>query len=326
MDKTPTNSHVATIARRGLLAAAVMSVLAAALPAHAVQVSVAVGGLPPGLSPSVVVMRTTCRNVTGFTSNPEQALTETSNTVFESVILPSGQATIRSKVVTRYVASFDTPVTPSGFTGPLEHNCSLSGSLVDTFNFKIKVPGVTSTGQPTSVSGFIPGYFPQGPVTASGTMIAQTTFLTAPPFGTLSRGMRHSIYATYKTTMGVVQAQRLDFQRPSNVPGVFTTVATLFVGADGSACVKAGSTTRCLNDGASPEAGGVLLRDIKRSMYGMPDQVSFEFELTQSFAPGTVRVRASADAADLPAYIVDGAPQVLNLLPWQAKSETFTVQ
>jgi len=54
--------------------------------------------------------------------------------------------------------------------------------------------------------------------------------------------------------------------------------------------------------------------------------VRFQFELMQNFPTGTLRLRAAADASDLPAYLVDGAAQAIQLLPWQALDQTVTVQ
>jgi hypothetical protein len=301
------------------------------MPAHAVQVSVSIGGLPPGLAPTVIVMRNTCPNGSiGWIGNPAQALSEVSLTVFERVTLPSGVPTLRSKVVTRYVAQFETPVTPATSDNPLDRRCSTStnGFNADHFRFNIKVPGFNANGQATTSLGFVSGDFPQAAVSVSGTMSAKTSAFTPITSGALARGMVHTLDATYTTTMGSVQAQRLDFQRPSTlIPGIFATVASLFVRADGVPCVKAGSTTRCLGDGSFPEAGGVLLHGINRAVPGQPyGFVRFKFELMHSFATGTVRLSAAADATDLAAYVVDGAPKELNLLPWDAMEQMATVQ
>lgn len=310
--------------------AAGLALAMGALAAQAVPVSVAINGLPPGLSPVVAVKRNTCPDGMGWKHNASQALTETSTTVFDRITLPSGQTTIRSRVVTRYVASFDTPATLVSSPGDLtERRCSSTGMAPDLFRFELQVPGFAETGRATTLNAFL-GETPQAaPVTLNSTQAARTTSLTVPAGGTLARGMTHTLDARFDTTLGTVQAQRLLVQRPSAlIPGLFSTTATLFVRAsDGAACVQAGASTRCLGDGSFPEAGGVILRGIQRGGAGLqPGTVRFQFELAQGFATGAARLTATAEASDLPAYRVDDTPQPLDLLPWQASIQTVTVQ
>jgi hypothetical protein len=52
----------------------------------------------------------------------------------------------------------------------------------------------------------------------------------------------------------------------------------------------------------------------------------FSFQLAPTFPIGTLKLRALADATDLPEYLVDGSPQALDLLPWAALEQTVTVQ
>lgn len=321
---TVTIATVATrAARRGLFA---LGTLAAAAAAQAVPVSVTLSGLPPGLSPTVVVQRNTCPDGMGWISNPAQALTETSVTVLERVTLPFGQTLLRTKLVTRYVASFDTPVTPANSASPLERRCSTLGINEDLFRYSVRVPGFAANGAAATLTGFVAQ---TGQVAGSvgAVMEAKTTSFTPIASGTLARGMTHTLDATYSTSLGTVQGQRINFLRPSALfQGLFSQTASLFVRADGAACVQAGSVTRCLGEPGQTEAGGVLLRGIQRSVPEQPGIVRFQFELMQSFGTGTVRLAAAADATDLAAYNVDGAAQTLNLLTWQAAEQTVTVQ
>lgn len=311
-------------AGRALFAA---TVIAAAVDAHAVPVTVSIGGLPPGLQPTLTVQRNVCPDGMGWIDNPSQALAESSLTTIERVTLPGGQTIFRSKVITRYTATFDTAVTPASSTNPLEKRCSTLGMAQDLFRFGIRVPGVNASGQAATANGFVAQTLQSASVAVNATMEARTVTFAGPASGLLPRGMTHTLDATYATSLGTVQSQRLSLQRPSlTIPGMFTTVASLFVRADGAACVQAGSTTRCLGDGSFPEAGGVLLRGLQRTVAGQPGMVRFQFELMQGFATGTLRVVALADATDLAAYIVDGTAQTMNLLPWQAIDHTVTVQ
>lgn len=306
-----------------------LALAAAAFSAGAVPVSVSVNGLPPGLSPVVAVQRNTCPDGMGWKHNPSQALTETSTTVFDRVTLPSGQTTLRSRVVTRYVATFDTPATAvSSPTDLTERRCSSTGMANDVFRFELQVPGYAETGRAATLQAHLAETAQAGPVTVNSTQAARTTSLTAPAGGVLARGMTHTLDARFETTLGTVQAPRLLVQRPSAlIPGLFSTTASLFLRAsDGVACVQAGATTRCLGDGSFPEAGGVILRGIQRGTGLPPGVVRFRLELAQGFGTGAARLVATAEASDLPAYRVDDEPQVLDLLPWQAATQAVTVQ
>lgn len=96
--------------------------------------------------------------------------------------------------------------------------------------------------------------------------------------------------------------------------------------SDGVGCVQAGTTTRCLGGAGLAEAGGVMLRGVQRNILGQPGVVRFQFELLHSFPTGALKLGATADAADLPAYLVDGLPRQLDLLPWQSMTQAVTVQ
>jgi hypothetical protein len=65
----------------------------------------------------------------------------------------------------------------------------------------------------------------------------------------------------------------------------------------------------------------VILRGFNRN-----GTARFDFELAQSFNPGSVRLSASANASDLARYVVDASLQQIDLLPWQAQSLDVTVQ
>jgi hypothetical protein len=303
--------------------------LAAAGAAQAVPVSVSIDGLPPGLSPALTVQRNICPDGMTFIDNPTQILTEQSLPTFERVTLPSGQVIFRSRVRTRYVASFDTPATPDRPTQPFEVRCSRVSLNPDLFNFGIRLIGANARGLPAQLTGGI-AQTPQGPaVKLNVTLDATTTDLIVvnQPQDTLARGMVHSVNVSYEASMGAVQSRTLDLLRPSTLfPGAQTRVARLFERSDGAACVQAGAQTRCLGEVVSPEAGGVVLRGFRRPAAGRPGPVTFQFELQQGFPVGPLKLSASADASDLTRYLVDGQLETLDLLPWQAKSKDLIVQ
>jgi hypothetical protein len=309
---------------RRLIAAAALAAIGTA---HAVPVTVSINGLPPGLSATLTVKRNVCPDGMGWVDNAAQALTETSQTIIERVTTPLGQTTFRSRVVTRYVASFDTPVTPASSPIAYERRCSTLGMADDLFQFGIQVQGFNAGGQAAKLSGFVAQTLQSASVAVNATLAAKTNSFTPVNGGALARGMVHTLEANFGSSLGGVQGQRLDLQRPSAlIPGMFSTVASLFVRSDGAACVQAGASTHCLGEPGLVQAGNVILRGLQRNIQGQPGTVRFQFELMQGFGTGTLRLRAAADASDLPAYLVDGTPQAIQLLPWQALDQTVTVQ
>lgn len=322
LTSTPRTARNARITRHLLALAAAVT----ALGAQAVPVSVVVNGLPAGLSPSLVIKRNVCPDGMGWATNAPKALTETSHTIIEQVSLPFGQTTFRSRIVTRYTATFDTPATPAT-NEPWDKRCSTLGMNEDLFSFSVRVPGLNANDQPAELLAGVATTPQTGPISLNVTMAAKTTSFT-PAINTLSRGVAQTVDTSFSASMGSVAGQRLDFLRPSSLlPGSFTRVASIFVRAsDNAACVQAGATTRCLGSTGPVEAGGVVLRSLQRTVQGQPGVVRFQFELASSFPIGTLRLRAAADATDLAAYLVDGTPQALDLLPWQGKDEDLTVQ
>lgn len=298
--------------------------------AQAVPVTVSIAGLPAGLAPVLTVQRNVCTDGETWLNNPSQALTEQSLTLLERVVLPSGLVSFRTRVETRYVASFDTPTTPSNFgalRGVPQVRCSVAGINQDLLRFGIRVPGLDAAGKPATLSGDMGQALQSAPVNFEHTLSARTTTF-APTLTALARGMTHSVEATSVASLGVVQQQQIEFLRPSPLfPGALQRVARIFMRDDRTGCVQAGSTTRCFGDGPNlPEAGGVLLRRATTSVPGRRGVVQFSFELMHHFPTGPLTLGARADAADLDAYLVDGTPQPLDLLPWQPMMQTVTVQ
>jgi hypothetical protein len=311
---------------RSLRCLLALAAMAAASGVQAVPVSVSISGLPPGLAPVLDIQRSTCPGGSFYwLGNPSQALTEFSHTVIEPVTLPGGQITLRSRVITVYTASFDTTTTPGPSYPQLEVRCTAFHS--DLFHFNLRVPGLDSSDLPVSTVTSL-GYARQSsPVTLNRMMAATTTSFT-PSLNTLSRGVAHTVETTHDASIGTVQGQRLDFLGPSTLSaGAFNRVASLFVRtSDGARCVQAGGITRCLSGATPVDAGGVRLHSLQRTVSGVVAKASFQFELLPSFPIGTLKLSASADASDLPAYLVDGVPQALDLLPWQAMTQTVNVQ
>lgn len=313
----------ATPARWARVALAALALLGGAV--QAVPVSVSIGGLPPDLKPYVKVHRNTCPDSEYFVESSTQELRETHLTTFEQVPLPNGGFTLRPKVITHYVASFDTPATPVGARGTPELRCSLTG-VQDRFRFTLHVPGFDAADRPATVSNLFAETSQTGPLTLNATMTAATTTM-GPTFATVTRSVVNRVDATHRADLGGVAQPRVDLFRPSTlVPGMFSRVASLFVRADGVACVQAGSVTRCFGQTGTPEAGGVILRGFTNRIYGRPGLVRFEYELTQAFPVGPLKLRAAAESVDLANYEVGDAAQALDLLPWQAREVTVTVQ
>jgi hypothetical protein len=308
---------------RSLLA---LAAAAAAFGAQALPVSVSIGGLPPGLTVQVDVKRNVCPDGMGWVNNPTQTLTENNQTVYEQVTLPGGKPSIRARVITTYAANFDTPATPATRTQPYEVRCSAVGIGPDEFQFNLRVAGLNDNGQLTATTTSL-GSTPQsGNLSIVRTMEAKTTSFT-PALNTLSRNVQTTVYTTHSTTIGSVQGQRLDFLRPSSLlQGTFTRVASLFLrSSDGAPCVQAGTTTRCqTSSSAALDAGIVRLHSIRRIT--TTGAIRFIFELLPNAPIGTMKISAAADATDLPEYLVDGEPQALDLLPWQATAQTVSVQ
>jgi hypothetical protein len=298
----------------------------ASLAAQAVPVTVSIGGLPSGLAPVLTVSRNVCTDGLSWLNNPSQPLTEQNLTVLDRIVLPSGLLTFRPRVITRYVASFDTQATPDPAGPTPQLRCSVTGMDTDRFLFGVRVPGLNAGNRPSTLGGFVAETPQAGPVKVNATLAARTTSFL-PAVDALARGMVHSFNVRYESSLGAVQSQAVDFLRPASFfPGSFLRAARIFVRADGVGCVQAGSTTRCLGEPTLPEAGGVLLRGVQRNILGQPGVVRFQFELMHSFPTGSLKLNAVADALDLPAYQVDGVPQALNLLPWQGMTQTVTVQ
>ncbi|MFO1330061.1 MAG: hypothetical protein U1F56_22125 [Rubrivivax sp.] len=295
--------------------------------AHAVQVSATVSGLPPGLSAVLTVKRNVCPDGMGWIDNPSVPLTETSFTTIEQVTGFGGMVSFRTKVVTRYVASFDTPASTGSGVPAYEVRCSTVGIASDQFAFGLRIAGQDAADQPASATASLGTTSQTGPVTVARTMAAATSAFT-PSLQVLSRGIAQTMDATFGTTIGTVQGQRIDFLRPNPlILGSFTKVASIFVrSSDNAACVQAGTTTQCLSGSTPVEAGGVRLVSLQRTVSGLPGTSRFRFELTGAFPIGTLKLRAAANASDLPSYLVDGAPQSIDLLPWQPLEQTVTVQ
>ncbi|MEN9630066.1 MAG: hypothetical protein RJA10_3294 [Pseudomonadota bacterium] len=315
-----------TTASRPLRSLLALAAAAATFGAQAVTVNVSISGLPPGLAPVVEIKRNVCPDGMGWATNPTQALTESSQTLIEPVTLPSGQTTFRSRIITRYTASFDTPATPTAANRTIAYDvrCSEVAMGADQFQFTLKVPGQDANDQPANATHFLGFTSQTGPLSISRTMSARTTSFT-PGLSVLTRNVVTTMDAAYSTTIGTIQGQRLEFLRPSTlIPGAFSRTATLFVReGDNAACVQAGSTTRCLAGATPVDAAGVRLRALTRGANG---SARFQFDLLPTFPVGTLKLRATAEASDLAEYIVDGTPQVLDLLPVVPMDQTVTVQ
>ena len=172
--KTTRTTRATTPLTRGLIALAAAS---ASLAAQALPVTVAIGGLPSGLAPVLTVQRNVCTDGLSWLNNPSQPLTEQSITVIDRIVLPTGLVSLRPRVITRYVASFDTPVTPDPCGTTPQVQCSVTGMDNDRFRFGVWVPGLGTSCQPALLSGFVAERLQAGPVVVNASMAARTTSL-----------------------------------------------------------------------------------------------------------------------------------------------------
>jgi len=315
------NHRTATLAStltRG--AAAALLTLTAATAAQAVPVSVSLGGLPAGLSPSVTIKRNICMDGIGWINNAKLTLTESTATTLERVVLPDGRVVMRGRLVPTYVGSIDTPATP------VQNRCSTHSIGPDELHLILNVPGADDTGTARVLSGSLGVFAMHNPVVVNAALAARTTSLVVvnQPQGTLARGMVHSVQVGFSASLGTVELASLTMTRqsPTN-PLLWPLVARLFERADGRACIQTSSSTRCLGDTPGPLVhGGVQLHGIP-VLQGIK---TFQFTLQQNFVVGPMRIRASANATDLDNYLVDGSLEPLDLLPWKTMSLATTVQ
>lgn len=322
MHTTPHTPFHRTL-RRSLAGLALACVSAAGL---ATPVTVAVSGLPPGLQPVLQIKRNVCPDGMGWVRNTPQALTEQTSTVFDRVVLPGGSVQFRPRTVTRYVAQFDTPETPATRTAAFEVRCSAVFMHDDLFQFSLDVPGMDAKGRAT-VQTLGLGQTPQqGPVVLRPTVAARTTSLTlaTPAQDLLPRGMRHTVRLGLSVSGGTVGQTSLNLLRPvAGNPLLRLSAARLFQRADGVPCIQAAGSTRCLDDSPGPLLhGGVQLHAITSNQR----EATLQFTLLQDFPVGALTLRASAEASDLPFYLVDGVPTALDLLPWARLDHAVTVQ
>jgi hypothetical protein len=311
------------LVRRALIA---LACAGAAVASHATPVSVSISGLPPGLQPTLKIQRNVCPDGMGWITNPSQALTEQTSTTYDRITLPGGGIQLRPRVVTRYVATFDTPATPTASSNPLEVRCSRVGINADLLSFTLQVPGQDERGRSVQWQAGLGQTPMDAPVTLNTTLSARTASITlaGATQDLLPRGAIHTLRLELVASGGAVGEASVSLLRPlPTSPFLRATAARLFQTADGRACIAAQGSTRCIGDAPGPLMhGGVQLFGIAV----VNGRTQLQFTLLQEFPTGPVTVRASADAADLPLYRVDGDFVPLDLLPWQALERTFTVQ
>lgn len=288
---------------------------------RAVPVSVSVEGLPPGLTVRADVERNVCPDGVGWAGNPSQPMSEQTSVEYETFTSSTGQAVMRPKLVTRYVASFDTQTTPAPNPQKWDIRCSAVGMDTDRFKFGVSVSGLNLLGGRTLISGIF-AETAQTAVSVSAKLAARTTALTTDgPVWT--RNLRHGVNMSYSASLGSVGAQRLELLRP-RADGTLDLVASIYVDKERRTCLRAGSSLQC-SDIASVEAAGVRAYPVALGTTTWR-RTEFVVALLPDFAPGPLKLRGSADATDLARYFVDGTPLELDLLPWQPSVLDLTVQ
>jgi hypothetical protein len=134
----------------------------------------------------------------------------------------------------------------------------------------------------------------------------------------VTRNVTYTVQTGFSSSIGGVRDARLELLRPL-ASGGYAVVATLFQGNGNLLCAQVKDLTRCQSaDDIYPQLGGIELRGYTASL--------FQFRLLSNFPIGPLRLRTSADAQDLARYFVNGMPEALDLLPWEAAVLDVTVQ
>ena len=300
---------------------------AAPLLAQAQLLPVIVGaeGLPPGLFVMLSASRAVCPDGLTFVSVGRLPATESQRVVYDSVPQASGPPILRARTITRYTAQFN--------IAPEASPCNLvNGNLL----FSAEVAGMGAA--PTLVfrrAAVGSANFSTASLNLVFTLRAMSlqphvgNFTFIPPW---QRALINAITVQHKNPFGAasVVSPTLEIRRiPTLVGQPEPLVARVFIRPNGTECVQTASQLRCIGDapGTTVTLAGVTIHSSSRHPNFIDiESTDFVMTLTNEFVPGTYRLRAFADDLDPIEYLVDGALQPLNLLPWQAFNGTVIVQ
>ena len=312
--------------RSGFGALLLSIVSAGMLVAQGNTVNITVEGLPGGLQVAVRREVLSCATIP-FRFVPQSGvlnLIEESFTTFEPVTGSGGITTFRAVVHARYTGT--TAVATST-------NCE--ASLRPTSVALITMVSGQDNGNPTArQKSVIPFISAAAPTNVNITFEAKTVrinenFQTLQPNAPIARVVLHRWAVNYFDSYGStsVITPSLDFTQPGiSFLGLPTNVsrAKMWITTDNRVCLRVAGTTQCAQTGNITVGNVTVDADDTLESVGpnaSPDSgksVVWRFTLAATFPLEEFNVIASAEDQDLDTYLVNGEPEVLNLLPWKS--------
>jgi hypothetical protein len=312
-----------TLAAVGALLLSILS--AGTLAAQGNTVNITVDGLPGGLQVAVRKEVLSCATIP-FRFVPQSGvlnLSEESFTTIEQGTQP-GLPSLRLVVHARYTGT--TVVTPSANCEPNVRPTSVA---------LITMVSAEDNGSTTSrQKGVVPVISATAPTNVNITLEAKTVrinenFQTLQPNAPIARGILHRWAVNYFDSYGSasVITPSLDFTQPGISPfGLSTNFsqAKMWITTDNRVCLRVAGVAQCAQTGNITVGNVTVDADDTLESVGpnaSPDSgksVVWRFSLGTTFPLETFNVIASAEDQDLDAYIVNGEPEVLNLLPWKS--------
>jgi len=247
-------------------------------------------------------------------------LTEQTTTSFETVILSTGQITLRLVTHTTYIGQM-TVVLPGN------NGCGTSIPN-NTFSFAHTVLG-QNNGSP--IARFANGQaFPtSSPFQINRTIEAKTTSILENGISpaNLDKGSFERLDVNYRDAFGTgsISTPSLDITQPGFAFGmpVTFTFGKMFITDTRNVCLRVNGSTVCralsqggllTNGSVTVDVGGVLDQQID----SFNRFIGWRFRLEPTFVTGNYNVIAAADDADPDEYVVDAQPTALNLLSWKS--------
>ena len=289
--------------------------------AHATQVNTRVTGLPSGLNVGFLVQFAHCNAGAApfFADNTAITLTESQEYFSETVSILGGPPRIVLLARTVYSGAMTVQAPASnGCSALIPNNTSarsylITGQLANGTT-RLRQTSLLIKQLTTSSVGFIDD------------LRAETTGLNGNgnfPVD-IAIGSRTDISVANADAFGssAIGAQTLELQKQVNTFGYlhFATAVRFAVNA-GNVCVTSAGQSGCraLSAGGTLTVGDVALRVTTLRDSIVNHGLLWSFTLASSFATsGIYQLAASADDVDPFAYVVNGAPGTLDLLPWQS--------
>src|SRR5688572_1140531 len=283
-------------------------------------VRTAVSGLPGGLSVGFVARVTQCTaNGIQFPLAGSTNLTEETQTTIERVTGPGGQVTFVAVTRSTYVGEL---------TVALPANNGCNGVPNDTVVFDHSVLA-QDNGNPVFRFANIGMRVTSSPFQLNRTLEGKTSSIVENGLTptNVTKNVFHRMSVAYADSFGTnsISTPSLEFTQPGTGPGGIPTIisrAKMFLTDTNNACLRVNGITQCraLSQGGTLTNGTVTLNvgAITDSTNSTTRFVSFSFRLEPGFATGSFSLVGAADDEDTDEYMVNGEPEVLNLLPWKA--------